>query len=163
MDKRAFKQSIELTNDGIVVRCGGVSKSLIKEWIEHSHDDFEFFVKCFFSNGTVVPATRSIRNEYNTISIYNARTELEVGSKYFDSYILENEQHMEEIKKMVRDELANQNDDELLYIETPYGSIGSNEIIPNEEIPENRNTRELVAEYHNFRLHHETYFEKDFE
>ena len=65
---------------------------------------------------------------------------------------------MEEIKKMVRDELANQNDDELLYIETPFGSIGSNEIIPNEEIPENRNTRELIAEYRNFRLHHETYF-----
>lgn len=150
-----------LYDNGIVVRCGGVSKSLIKEWIENSHDDFEFFVKCFFSNGTVVPAIRSIRNEYNTISIYNARTELEVGSKYFDSYILENEQHMEEIKKMVRDELANQNDDELLYIETPYGSIGSNEIIPNEQIPENRNTRELIAEYCNFRLHHETYFEKD--
>lgn len=146
-----------LYDNGIVVRCGGVSKSLIKEWIQNSHGDFEFFVKCFFSNGTVVPATRSIRNEYNTISIYNASTKLEVGSPYFDSYLLENELHIEEIKKMVRDELANQDGDDLLYVETPYGSIGSNEIIPNEEVPDNRNTRELIQEYKDFRQHHEIY------
>ena len=150
-----------LFDNGIVVRCGGVSKALIKEWIKHSYNDFEFFVKCYFSNGTVVPATRSIRNEYNTISIYNANAQLEAGTPYFDSYIRENEEKIEEIKKMVRDELANQNTNELLYIETPYGSIGSNEIITNEEVPENRNIRELIAEYKSFSLHHVTCIEKD--
>lgn len=142
-----------LYDNGIVVRCGGVSKSLIKEWIKHSHDDFEFFVKCYFSDGTVVPSTRSIRNEYNTISIYNSTAKLDKGFSYFDSYILQNEKELEKIKAQIRDEIANQNSNELLYIETPYGAIGSNEVIPNQEIPDNNNIRELIEEYNNFKRH----------
>lgn len=144
-----------LYDNGIVVRCGGVSKSLIKEWIKHSHDDFEFFVKCYFSDGTIVPSTRSIRNEYNTISIYNSSAKLEKGFPYFNSYILQNEKELEKIKSQIRDEIANQNSNELLYVETPYGSIGSNEIIPNEEVPENNNIRELIEEYNNFKRHNQ--------
>lgn len=142
-----------LYDNGIVVRCGGVSKSLIKEWIKHSHDDFEFFVKCYFSDGTIVPSTRSIRNEYNTISIYNSTAKLDKGFSYFDSYILQNEKELEKIKAKIRDEIANQNSNELLYIETPYGAIGSNEVIPNQEIPDNNNIRELIEEYNDFKRH----------
>lgn len=144
-----------LYDNGIVVRCGGVSKSLIKEWIKHSHDDFEFFVKCYFSDGTIVPSTRSIRNEYNTISIYNSTAKLDKGFSYFDSYILQNEKELEKIKSQIRDEIANQNSNELLYIETPYGSIGSNEVIPNQEVPENNNIRELIEEYNDFKRHNQ--------
>lgn len=144
-----------LYDNGIVVRCGGVSKSLIKEWIKHSHDDFEFFVKCYFSDGTVVPSTRSIRNEYNTISIYNSTAKLDKGFSYFDSYILQNEKELEKIKAQIRDEIANQNSNELLYIETPYGAIGSNEVIPNQEVPENNNIRELIEEYNDFKRHNQ--------
>ena len=143
-----------LYDNGIVVRCGGVSKSLIKEWIKHSHDDFEFFVKCYFSDGTVVPSTRSIRNEYNTISIYGSTAKLEQGSPYFDSYNLQNEKELEKIKNKIRDELANQNSNELLYIETPYGSIGTNEVIQNQDVPENHDIRGLVEEYNSFKRHH---------
>lgn len=144
-----------LYDNGIVVRCGGVSKSLIKEWIKHSHDDFEFFVKCYFSDGTIVPSTRSIRNEYNTISIYNSTAKLDKGFSYFDSYILQNEKELEKIKAQIRDEIANQNSNELLYIETPYGAIGSNEVIPNQEVPENNNIRELIEEYNDFKRHNQ--------
>ena len=144
-----------LYDNGIVVRCGGVSKSLIKEWIKHSHDDFEFFVKCYFSDGTVVPSTRSIRNEFNTISIYNSTAKLEKGFSYFYSYILQNEKELEKIKSQIRDEIANQNSNELLYIETPYGAIGSNEVIPNQEVPENNNIRELIEEYNDFKRHNQ--------
>lgn len=144
-----------LYDNGIVVRCGGVSKSLIKEWIKHSHDDFEFFVKCYFSDGTVVPSTRSIRNEYNTISIYNSTAKLDKGFSYFDSYILQNEKELDKIKSQIRDEIANQNSNELLYIETPYGAIGSNEVIPNQEVPENNNIRELIEEYNDFKRHNQ--------
>lgn len=142
-----------LYDNGIVVRCGGVSKSLIKEWIKHSHDDFEFFVQCYFSDGTVVPSTRSIRNEYNTISIYGSTAKLEQGSPYFDSYILQNEKELEKIKNKIRDELANQDSNELLYIETPYGSIGTNEVIQNQQVPEKHNIRELIEEYNSFKRH----------
>lgn len=144
-----------LYDNGIVVRCGGVSKSLIKEWIKHSHDDFEFFVKCYFSDGTIVPSTRSIRNEFNTISIYNSTAKLDKGFSYFDSYILQNEKELDKIKSQIRDEIANQNSNELLYIETPYGAIGSNEVIPNQEVPENNNIRELIEEYNNFKRHNQ--------
>ena len=144
-----------LYDSGIVVRCGGVSKSLIKEWIKHSHDDFDFFVKCYFSDGTVVPSTRSIRNEYNTISIYNSTAKLEKGFPYFDSYILQNEKELEKIKSQIRDEIANQNSNELLYVETPYGSIGSNDIMPNQDVPDNDNIRELIKEYTNFKRHNQ--------
>lgn len=144
-----------LYDNCIVVRCGGVSKSLIKEWIKHSHDDFDFFVKCYFSDGTVVPSTRSIRNEYNTISIYNSTAKLEKGFPYFDSYILQNEKELEKIKSQIRDEIANQNSNELLYVETPYGSIGSNDIMPNQNVPENDNIRELIKEYTNFKRHNQ--------
>lgn len=144
-----------LYDNGIVVRCGGVSKSLIKEWIKHSHDDFEFFVKCYFSDGTVVPSTRSIRNEYNTISIYETTAKLEQGSPYFDSYILQNEIELEKIKNKIRDEIANQNSNELLYIETPFGSVGVNEVIKNQQVPENHNIRELIEEYNNFKRHNQ--------
>lgn len=144
-----------LYDNGIVVRCGGVSKSLIKEWIKHSHDDFEFFVKCYFSDGTVVPSTRSIRNEYNTISIYNSTAKLDKGFSYFDSYILQNEKELDKIKSQIRDEIANQNSNELLYIETPYGAIGTNEVIPNQEVPENNNIRELIEEYNDFKRHNQ--------
>lgn len=142
-----------LYDNCIVVRCGGVSKSLIKEWIKQSHDDFEFFVKCFFSDGTIVPTTRSIRNEYNTISIYDTRAELEKGFSYFDSYILQNEKELEKIKAKVREDLANQNSNELLYIETPFGSIGVNEVIKNQEVPDNNNIRALIGEYNSFKRH----------
>lgn len=144
-----------LYDNGIVVRCGGVSKSLIREWIQHSHDDFEFFVKCYFSDGTIVPATRSIRNEYNTISIYNTSAKLDKGFPYFDSYILQNEKELEKIKNKIRHDLANQNSNELLYVETPYGAIGTNDVIPNQEIPENNNIRELIEEYNNFKRHNQ--------
>lgn len=142
-----------LYDNGIVVRCGGVSKSLIKEWIKQSHDDFEFFVKCFFSDGTIVPATRSIRNEYNTISIYETRAKLEKGLSYFDSYILQNEKELEKIKAKIREELTNQNSNELLYIETPFGSVGVNEVIKNQQVPNNNNIRELIEEYNSFKRH----------
>lgn len=144
-----------LYDNGIVVRCGGVSKSIIKEWIKHSHDDFEFFVKCYFSDGTVVPATRSIRNEYNTISIYNSTAKLDKGFSYFDSYILQNEKKLDKIKSQIRDEIANQNSNELLYVETPYGAIGTNDVIPNQGIPDNNKVRELIDEYNNFKRHNQ--------
>ena len=59
------------------------------------------------------------------------------------------------MKSQIRDEIANQNSNELLYVETPYGSIGINEIMPNQEVPENDNIRELIKEYTNFKRHNQ--------
>ena len=116
-----------LFDNGIVVRAGGISKGLIKEWIKRSNNDFDFFVKTFFSDGVLVPSTRSIRNEYNTISIYRAQALLEKGSNYQTEYSIQAEQALNEIKEQVKKEITNQNENELLYVETPYGSLGIND------------------------------------
>ena len=68
---------------------------------------------------------------------------------------MQNEKELNKIKNKIRDELANQNSNELLYVETPFGAIGTNDVIPNQEIPENRNIRELIDEYKCFKRHNQ--------
>ena len=134
-----------LYDNEIVVRCGGVSKSLIKEWIQYSEDDFEFFVNTYFTNGVVVPATRSIRNEMNTISIYDAQAELLKGDKYIDHYSQEIEMKRDIVIKEVRDELIT---GESIYVETPYGCIGVNDCLEDNSIPSsNQSIQDLLQEY----------------
>ena len=137
-----------LYDDGIVVRAGGISKALIKEWIKHSNNDFEFFVRTFFTDGVLVPSTRSIRNEYNTISIYEAQAMLEKGSNYQTEYSRVIEEALNQIKEQVKEEITHQNENELLYVETPYGSIGINDLTTETDVSDiHNNVRDLLNEY----------------
>lgn len=140
-----------LYDDGIVVRAGGISKALIKDWIKCSNNDFEFFVRTFFTDGVLVPSTRSIRNEYNTISIYEAQAMLEKGSNYQTEYSKDVEKALNEIKEQVKQELTNQNENELLYVETPYGSIGINDLTTETDVSDiDNNVRDLLYEYRQY-------------
>ena len=137
-----------LYDDGIVVRAGGISKALIKDWIKRSNDDFEFYVRTFFTDGVLVPSTRSIRNEYNTISIYEAQATLEKGSNYQTEYTRLAEESLNEIKEQVRDEIIQQDNQELLYVETSYGSIGINDLTTETDVSNlDNNVRDLIDEY----------------
>lgn len=137
-----------LYDNGIVVRAGGISKSLIKDWIKRSNNDFEFFVKTFFSDGVLVPSTRSIRNEINTISIYESQAMLEKGEKYQIEYSKNTEEALNKIKEQVKQELTNQNENELLYVETPYGSIGINDLTTETNVNNiDNNVQDLINEY----------------
>lgn len=137
-----------LYDDGIVVRAGGISKALIKDWIKRSNNDFEFYVRTFFTDGVLVPSTRSIRNEYNTISIYEAQATLEKGSNYQTEYSRLAEESLNEIKEQVRDEIIQQDNQELLYVETPYGSIGINDLTTETDVSNiDNNVRDLIEEY----------------
>lgn len=137
-----------LYDNGIVVRAGGISKSLIKEWIHRSKNDFDFFVKTFFSDGVLVPTTRSIRNEYNTISIYEAQALLEKGSHYQSEYSRQAEQALNKIKEQVKNEITNQNENELLYVETPYGSLGINDLTTDTNVSAiSYNVTDLLNDY----------------
>ena len=115
-----------LYDNEIVVRCGGVSKALVKQWIETSHDDISYFIHQYFSDGVQIPATRSIRNEQNTIAIYEAYAELKQGGEYFDCYSLEHELKWEDLTDEDREEVMNGDGK---YIELPNGSIGCNDLI----------------------------------
>lgn len=137
-----------LYDNGIVVRAGGISKSLIKDWIKRSNNDFEFFVKTFFSDGVLVPSTRSNRNEINTISIYESQAMLEKGEKYQIEYSKNTEEALNKIKEQVKQELTNQNENELLYVETPYGSIGINDLTTETNVNNiDNNVQDLINEY----------------
>lgn len=140
-----------LYDDGIVVRAGGISKALIKDWISRSNNDFEFFVRTFFTDGVLVPSTRSIRNEYNTISIYEAQATLEKGSNYQTEYSRNSEKVLNDIKEQVRDEIIQQDSQELLYVETPYGSIGINDLTTETNVSDlDNNVRDLLEEYKHY-------------
>ena len=137
-----------LYDDGIVVRAGGISKSLIKDWIKRSHDDFEFFVRTFFTDGVLVPSTRSIRNEYNTISIYESQAMLDKGQQYQVLYKKESEEALNKIKEQVRDDIINQDNEVLLYVETPLGTIGINDLTTETDASNiENNAQDLLKEY----------------
>lgn len=137
-----------LYDNGIVVRAGGISKALIKQWIKRSNDDFEFFVDTFFTDGVFVPSTRSIRNEINTISIYESQAMLEKGQDYQINYSQDSEDNLNKIKETVRDDLINQDSEILLYVETPFGSIGINDLTTETDVSHIDNgVQDLINEY----------------
>lgn len=137
-----------LYDDGIVVRAGGISKALIKQWIKRCNNDFEFFVNTFFTDGVLVPSTRSIRNEINTISIYESQAMLEKGQNYQNDYLQDSEDKLNEIKETVRNELIHQDSELLLYVETPYGSIGINDLTTETNVSDiDNNVQDLLDEY----------------
>lgn len=137
-----------LYDNGIVVRAGGISKSLIKQWIKRSNDDFEFFVATFFTDGVLVPSTRSIRNEINTISIYESQAMLEKGQNYQINYSQDSEDNLNKIKETVRDDLIHQDSEILLYVETPFGSIGINDLTTETDVSHIDNgVQDLINEY----------------
>lgn len=140
-----------LYDNGIVVRAGGISKELIKEWIKRSNDSFEFFVNTFFTDGVIVQSTRSIRNEINTISIYESQAMLEKGQKYQNNYSQDSEDKLNKIKETVRDEIIHQDSELLLYVETPFGSIGINDLTPNTDVSDiENNVQDLLDEYKHY-------------
>lgn len=137
-----------LYDNGIVVRAGGISKALIKQWIKRSNDDFEFFVDTFFTDGVFVPSTRSIRNEINTISIYESQAMLEKGQNYPINYSQDSEDNLNKIKETVRDDLIHQDSEILLYVETPFGSIGINDLTTETDVSHIDNgVQDLINEY----------------
>lgn len=137
-----------LYDNGIVVRAGGISKALIKDWIKRSNDDFEFFVRSFFTDGVMVPSTRSIRNEINTISIYESQAMLEKGVSYQTEYTTESQEALNKIKEQVRNDIIQQDSHTLLYVETPYGSIGINDLTSNSKVSNaHKSINELLEEY----------------
>ena len=137
-----------LYDNEIVVRCGGVSKSLISQWIDSCNDNIEMFINIYFNNGVIIPATRSIRNELNTISIYEAQAELLKGSEYVDHYSQELEAKRDIVIKEVRDELIS---GEAIYVETPYGAIGANDCLEDNSISSaNQSIQDLLQEYRTY-------------
>lgn len=123
------KKYAYVSNGKIKFRCGGVRKSNFN--IDVS---FEDFIKYQFSDGVKIPNTRSIRNEWNTISIYEGTTLLEHGKDYPDNYSKENEEFKKSIIESIHQSFINEAEQDtssqLLYVETEYGTISTRDFIP---------------------------------
>ena len=76
---------------------------------------------------------------------------LEKGSNYQSDYSRDIENALNQIKKQVKQELTNQNENELLYVETPYGSIGINDLTTETDVSDiDNNVRDLLDEYRQY-------------
>ena len=117
-------------SDGkIKFRCGGVRKSNF-----NTNVSFEDFIKNQFSDGVKIPNIRSIRNEFNTISIYKGSTLLEHGKDYPEYYSKENEELKKSIIESIHQSFKNEEEQDtssqLLYVETEHGTISTRDFIP---------------------------------
>lgn len=130
------KKYAYISKDSIKFRCGGVRKSNF-----NTQMTFEKFIFTQFSKGVKIPNTRSIRNEWNTISIYDSSTLLEEGKPYPLEYTKENEEEKNNIISSLIDryikEESSELENELLYVETELGSISARDFIPQK--PKNDN------------------------
>lgn len=123
------KKYAYVSNGKIKFRCGGVRKSNFNTDVS-----FEDFIEHQFSDGVKIPNTRSIRNDWNTISIYEGSTLLEHGKDYPENYSKENEELknsiIESIHQSFMNEAEQDTSSQLLYVETEHGTISTRDFIP---------------------------------
>ena len=123
------KKYAHVSNGKIKFRCGGVRKSNFNTDVS-----FEDFIEHQFSDGVKIANTRSIRNEWNTISIYEGSTLLEHGKDYPEYYSKENEELKKSIIESIHQtfikEAEQDTSSQLLYVETEHGTISTRDFIP---------------------------------
>jgi hypothetical protein len=118
-------------NNKIKVKCGGVRNDSF-----NFNMDFKTFIKSQFSSGTKIKSIRAIRNEWNTISLYDTWITLDEGLPYPEKYDPEIENYKQEIIVEAKKELQSHQEEstsKLLYIETNFGTISTRDFIPEKE------------------------------
>ena len=137
-----------LYEDGdIVVRCGGVAEPVVNMWIARSQGNFEYFVNHYFTSGVKIANTHSIRNKQNTISVYEATTELKQGDMYYSLYSHEAEEAREALIKAAI-EFEKEHTAEGLYYESGNIVVGGNDLVKCEEPDEFYLTgQQLIEEF----------------
>lgn len=111
--------------------------------------DFETFIRNDFHDGAVVYNNKSIYNEHGTISIYPSKTNIDKGSDYFDLFDIEIDVARQEIIKHIRDNYDFSQYDDMLYIESPYGTLSFSDVFPVKYEYENKCTLGMLKLLHN--------------
>lgn len=120
------KYAYEKPDGTIVIKAGGIPQSSFD-----INMTFENFVKTQFHDGVEIDVLKSIYNEGRTISIYPAKTKLDLGKGYrlktFDPKYEEEKQKMfDEIKAQLKDGTVS----DVLYIESTLGTFAMQELYP---------------------------------
>lgn len=96
---------------------------------------FEKFIDNQFSDGVQIKSTKSILNQFMTISIYNSMIDLKQGGVYSLYHTTEKEKILEDVKSQLTQSMLDEQD--LMYVETELGIISSRDLIPKQDIEKN--------------------------
>lgn len=116
---------------GIALRCGGVPASNF-----NLNMPIEDFIITQFHHGAKIPATRSIMNINNTMTIYNAEMDLQQGTPYPEFFKASDDIEFQKMLKEIRETIAQgqtedfDSEEGLLYVETSHGSLSPSDIYP---------------------------------
>lgn len=110
---------------GIVVKSGGIPVDSF-----NTNLTFSEFIEQEFHDGKQVKNIKSIYNKQGTISIYNSYTEIEKGARYslFFTKALEDEKN--EAIEYAREHFSSQDFDDIIYLESAYGTISQRDLHP---------------------------------
>lgn len=96
----------------------------------NTNQSFEDFIKNDFHNGAIVYNNKSIYNKQGTISIYPSKTVIDKGSNYPTLFMPEIEDMKREMFEEIRKNYDPQSFDDVLYIESDYGTFSINDLFP---------------------------------
>nr|DAF24898.1 MAG TPA: DNA polymerase B [Caudoviricetes sp.] len=92
---------------------------------------FEKFIEKQFSDGVQIKSTKSILNQFMTISIYDSFIDLKQGGQYPLYHTTEKEKILDDVKSNLSMGLLDEQD--LMYIETELGIISARDLIPKQD------------------------------
>ncbi|QBZ69060.1 DNA polymerase [Enterococcus phage vB_EfaP_Ef7.3] len=102
----------------IQFRCGGVPLDSFD-----NNMSFEKFIETQFSKGAKVANKRGIYTHEGTVVIYDSVTELDVGNTYPEFYLPEDEKEFIKMIDLAREELKDEDDSDILYLESDLGTL----------------------------------------
>lgn len=120
---------------GVSVRCGGIP---LDSFNPKNYDNLKDFVEKEFHVGKKVKNKKSIYTKYGTIAIYPSYTDIDKGKDYpmyFNNYA---EKEKKDLLEMIREDLQNGLDDDVLFIETEYGTFSQSDIFPKKQTINNK-------------------------
>ena len=102
----------------IQFRCGGVPLDSFD-----NNMSFEKFIETQFSKGAKVANKRGIYTHEGTVVIYDSVTELDEGNTYPEFYLPEDEKEFSKMIDLAREELKDEDDSDILYLESDLGTL----------------------------------------
>lgn len=124
------KKYCYLVDNEIKIHAGGVRLNSFNLDVP-----FEKFIDNQFSDGVQIKSTKSILNQFMTISIYDSMIDLKQGGVYSLYHTTEKEKILEDVKSQLTQSMLDEQD--LMYVETELGIISSRDLIPKQDIEKN--------------------------
>lgn len=143
------KNCKKFSHRAIHARTGGMDSKSVEKVIDKC-SDFSEFVDKYFSAGCEFPVTRSVLNEQGVIAIYNTTMKLEKANKYYDDYDEAYIFYSKVDRGLAKDSIIEYEEeyaDDIMYIETPFGTYTYQELFPYEYEKMDNTIENLINKY----------------